>query len=329
MNDDDRRQSVRARSAAPGRTGSCLQRAHEEMLQLPVIGVSVSTMVGATLIYSATGALGIDDTIRPVQRLLLGGLCAVISWPVSHSMVSTVLRLVSRMRTFEILMIWAASILFIAMPCAAVGYATVGLFGLNPVPFPKIYLHFGVGLAACNAVLMYTACLRTRLRPTVGATLDGVESEEGRARKERASAAADAHPAASADGDTGEERLRATPHATTEQPTRFLDRLPEKLGRDVIYLNVSGHYVNAVTTEGSGVILMRFADAVTELGDAGIQVHRSYWVAHRHVTGVFRRDERTMVRVTGGHELPVSRTYLAAVRALASSRRTRGQAVRT
>ena len=101
MNDDDRRQSVRARSAAPGRTGSCLQRAHEEMLQLPVIGVSVSTMVGATLIYSATGALGIDDTIRPVQRLLLGGLCAVISWPVSHSMVSTVLRLVSRMRTFE------------------------------------------------------------------------------------------------------------------------------------------------------------------------------------------------------------------------------------
>ena len=60
---------------------------------------------------------------------------------------------------------------------------------------------------------------------------------------------------------------------------------------------------------------MRFADAVTELGDLGMQVHRSYWVAHRHITGIFRRDERTMVRVTGGHELPVSRTHLSAVRA--------------
>ena len=102
-----------------------------------------------------------------------------------------------------------------------------------------------------------------------------------------------------------------------EQPAGFVDRLPEKLGRDVIYLNVSGHYVNAVTTEGAGVILMRFADAVAELGDTGVQVHRSYWVAHRHIAGIFRRDERTMVRVTGGHELPVSRTHVAAVRALA------------
>ena len=105
-------------------------------------------------------------------------------------------------------------------------------------------------------------------------------------------------------------------HVTPEQHVRFLDRLPGKLGRDVVYLSVSGHYVNAVTTEGSGVILMRFADAVAELEDLGMQVHRSYWVAHDHITGVFRRDERMFVRVTGGHEVPVSRSYLPAVRAL-------------
>ncbi len=326
MSTDDTRQSDRARSTAPGHAPSCLQEAHEEMLQLPVIGVSVSTMVGATLIYSATGALGIDDTIPPVQRLLFGGLCAMMCWPISHSMMSTVLRFVRHMRTYQILMVWAASILFIAMPCAAVGYAIIGLFGLNDVLLAKVYLHFGIGLAACSAVLMYAVCLRARLRHTAGATLSDVEADVPAAKAADATGSEDGSGSvASRDGDTGDERSKATSHAATQQPARFLDRLPEKLGRDVIYLNVSGHYVNAVTTEGSGVILMRFADAVAELGDAGIQVHRSYWVGYRHITGIFRRDERTMVRVTGGHELPVSRTYLAAVRALDSSERNRGR----
>ena len=146
----------------------------------------------------------------------------------------------------------------------------------------KVYLHFGIGLAACSAVPMYAVCLRARLRHTAGATLssvgadvpaakaaaatvseDGSGSEDGGPRRDPTAAAdADAGSVASGDGDTGKERSNATSHTATQQPARFLDRLPEKLGRDVIYLNVSGHYVNAVTTEGSGVILMRFADAV-------------------------------------------------------------------
>lgn len=337
MNTDDSVHGDAAPYAYPDRMRSCLQEAYKEILQLPVIGVSASIMVGATLIYSLTGALGIDDTIGPVQRLLFGGLCAVICWPISHSMISTLLHFVRRMRTFQILTIWAASILFIAMPCAAVGYAIIGLFGLNDVPFPRTYLHFGVGLAACNAVLMYTACLNARLRHTAEAALSEVGTvpessaedfldtshrlvEPGTSGPgDPAATAADASSRASGDEDTGQEGPSVVSPGASEQPTRFLDRLPEKLGRDVIHLNVGGHYVNVATTEGSSVILMRFADAVTELGDMGMQVHRSYWVAHRHITGVFRRDERTMVRVTGGTELPVSRTYLAAVRARDSS----------
>ena len=87
------------------------------------------------------------------------------------------------------------------------------------------------------------------------------------------------------------------------------------VGRDVVFLNVCGHYINVVTTAGSCLVLMRFADAMAALGNSGLQVHRSYWVAHRHVIGILRRDERTLVRVTGPHEIPVSRTHLAAVRA--------------
>ena len=97
---------------------------------------------------------------------------------------------------------------------------------------------------------------------------------------------------------------------------RFLDRLPERLGRDLVYLKTADHYVEAVTTAGSTLVLMRFVDAVAELdGAGGLRVHRSYWVARQHVEGAARRDGRTTLRLTGGHEVPVSRTYMAAVRA--------------
>ena len=70
---------------------------------------------------------------------------------------------------------------------------------------------------------------------------------------------------------------------------------------------------------------MRFADAVATLGGLGIQVHRCYWVAHRHVIGTLGRDDRMLVRVTGRHELPVSRTHLANVRAAVSTRKPLSQ----
>ena len=54
----------------------------------------------------------------------------------------------------------------------------------------------------------------------------------------------------------------------------------------MVYANVSGHYLQVVTTAGTCLVLMRLSDAVLALGDAGMQVHRSYWVSHRHIDGV-------------------------------------------
>ena len=129
---------------------------------------------------------------------------------------------------------------------------------------------------------------------------------EGRRLLAEGSAAA---PAQSAAEDSG-ARPGLAPGA------RFLDRLPERLGRDLIYLKTADHYVEAVTAEGSTLVLMRFVDAVAELdGAGGLRVHRSYWVANRHVTGSARRHGRTTLRLSGDHEVPVSRTYIAAARA--------------
>ena len=113
-------------------------------------------------------------------------------------------------------------------------------------------------------------------------------------------------------------RRTALPDEDTAERTapRFLDRLPPHLGRDLVYLRMADHYVEAFTTAGSTLVLMRFGDAVAELeGTDGLRVHRSYWVAKSHVTGTTRQNGRTILNLTGGHEAPVSRGYLPAVRA--------------
>lgn len=105
-------------------------------------------------------------------------------------------------------------------------------------------------------------------------------------------------------------------HAPAAAPPRFLDRLPHGIGRDLVCLRMADHYVEAITTEGSDLVLMRFADAIAELeGADGMRVHRSYWVARAHVTGSTRENGRPALCLTGGHKVPVSRTYLPEVRA--------------
>jgi DNA-binding LytR/AlgR family response regulator len=94
-----------------------------------------------------------------------------------------------------------------------------------------------------------------------------------------------------------------------------IDRLPQGLSGDIVYLKTDGHYVKVHTTAGSCMMLMRFRDAVADLGDLGMQVHRCYWVAHRHVLATVRRDTLTLLRVTGDHRVPVSRSHLQPVRA--------------
>ena len=106
---------------------------------------------------------------------------------------------------------------------------------------------------------------------------------------------------------TSAEKLR-------KHPT-ILTLLPANLGTDVIYLKSEDHYIDVRTTVGSSLVKMRFSDAVVELGDRGIQVHRSYWVATSHVQRLVRNGKRTLIRLTGGHQVPVSVTHLPTVRA--------------
>ncbi|MEL7215233.1 MAG: LytTR family DNA-binding domain-containing protein [Pseudomonadota bacterium] len=96
----------------------------------------------------------------------------------------------------------------------------------------------------------------------------------------------------------------------------FLKRLSPRLGRDLVRLTVQDHYVEAHTSLGTELILMRFSDALEELGGIeGFRTHRSHWVARAAIADVTREGGRVFLVTPDGTRVPVSRSYTPALRA--------------
>jgi hypothetical protein len=97
---------------------------------------------------------------------------------------------------------------------------------------------------------------------------------------------------------------------------RFLDRLPARLGRDLVCLQMEDHYVRAHTAKGSDLVLTPMKEAVAELTDVeGMQVHRSWWVARAAVVEVVSEGRNLSLRLSNGLDAPVSRASVAKLRA--------------
>ncbi len=104
----------------------------------------------------------------------------------------------------------------------------------------------------------------------------------------------------------------------TSRPTArppLLDRLPPPLRGRLTSLSMQDHYVEVQTDKGSTLVLMRMADAMRETeGEAGLQIHRSHWVALDAVAGIARQDGKLFLKLKNGTQLPVSRSFAGAVR---------------
>ena len=104
--------------------------------------------------------------------------------------------------------------------------------------------------------------------------------------------------------------------------TRFHDRLPARLGTEIVSLSMQDHYVEVTTTKGRDLILIRLRDAMDELkGLDGLQIHRSHWTAKGHLGSLERDGTRHFVRLSDGRKLPVSATFLPAVEAALTGQR--------
>jgi hypothetical protein len=112
------------------------------------------------------------------------------------------------------------------------------------------------------------------------------------------------------------ETRRATAASAEPTPPKFLERLPLKLrGAAVWAVEAEDHYLRLHTSKGQDLILLRLADAISELeGIEGMQVHRSWWVAREAIADARRADGRATLTLKDGSEVPVSRTYAGLLR---------------
>ncbi|MGK6312382.1 LytTR family DNA-binding domain-containing protein [Neorhizobium sp. DT-125] len=95
----------------------------------------------------------------------------------------------------------------------------------------------------------------------------------------------------------------------------ILVRLKPQNRGPLVRLSVEDHYTEVCTTRGRELVLLRFADALKELGDTpGLRVHRSHWVADAHVEKLRRENGKLFVVMKDGAEIPVSRPNMDAVK---------------
>jgi hypothetical protein len=94
----------------------------------------------------------------------------------------------------------------------------------------------------------------------------------------------------------------------------FYAMVPDTHRGELYYLEAELHYVAVVTSRGRSLILYNLRDAIDELHNvAGVQPHRSYWVAAAQVEGLQRRGRQGVLHMRNGDEVPVSRRNLAAI----------------
>jgi hypothetical protein len=93
-------------------------------------------------------------------------------------------------------------------------------------------------------------------------------------------------------------------------------RLPGRLGKALICLQMEDHYVRIYTPLGDTMIHLRMADAVCELdGLEGMLVHRSWWVAREAITGWTRDGKTLLLHLSNGKSAPVARDRQPLVKA--------------
>lgn len=246
--------------------------------RLPVLAATVAVL-------AVIGPFGTFRDLSAAQRLAywggLIGLGALAFEAVAH----TAFRLMRR-RAHA----WPAVLAGVALTvtalltvCVAVLERTLrGLDYLHPLGLAEMFVYVGVITALVSAIPLW---LELRDRGLVGTP-----------------------PAVPVPQQVPEPAPREIP---------FLARIPARLGRSLLALEMEDHYVRVHTAEGSDLLLMRLRDAVVELeGYDGLQVHRSYWVAAAAVAGVERKlDGKLTLVLSNGLKVPVSRSFAPAVRA--------------
>lgn len=114
------------------------------------------------------------------------------------------------------------------------------------------------------------------------------------------------------------ETVPADAEDTPSQEPDFFSLLPADIRGKVVYLQAELHYITVVTIHGRALVLYNLRDAITELeslGVAGLQCHRSFWVAEEFIVSLRKKGRQGELCLTNGEAVPVSRRSMESVTA--------------
>lgn len=105
--------------------------------------------------------------------------------------------------------------------------------------------------------------------------------------------------------------------ATSGSAGEFIAKFSKLIGTEIIYMMSELHYVRVVTSKGEALVLHNLKDAIAELPSeySGIQTHRSYWAASKHIESMKEKNGQTSLVLSIGKIIPVSRRKLGEVKA--------------
>ena len=95
--------------------------------------------------------------------------------------------------------------------------------------------------------------------------------------------------------------------AASESSASWLEQLPPAIGRQLLRIEADLHYLHVYTQGGRAMLLGSLAAVAAELGDAGIRVHRSHWIAIDQVQRVQRNAQGWFCELRDGSRVPISR----------------------
>ncbi|AYG66809.1 MULTISPECIES: LytTR family DNA-binding domain-containing protein [unclassified Rhizobium] len=247
-----------------------------------------ATFVTIVLIFALTGPYGTFARLTPGARLGYWLVLQAMAWSIAivFSVVAEILlrRHVSSM--FARMMIGSIAA---ALPIGfGISLVELAFFGTTSTVIDSLRQSLGaIPLCALFCILSYLTMHRQ-----IAMAAQGSDATETKATL---AAAAELRTLAS-------------------QPP-ILSRLkPENRGA-LVRLTVRDHYTEVVTTRGRELILLRFGDALMEIGNTeGMRLHRSHWISTEHVAHLKRDNGKLIVIARDGVAVPVSRSYAEAVR---------------
>lgn len=110
--------------------------------------------------------------------------------------------------------------------------------------------------------------------------------------------------------------------ASETPKTGIFQLLSKKLGEDIIYIASELHYVRVVTTAGEELLLYNLKDAIDDVSSFidGIQTHRSYWVARKHISEISNHGSAKQLTLTHEYKVPLSRRKVREVKSALGSK---------